>query len=362
MLTPINDPVQMLRPEDFRNTIDGKQADLFFLQNGDGLVVAVTNYGARIAAVYVRDKDGAWRDVVLGFASLAEYERDGDYHGAFVGRYANRIASGKFSLEGKEYTLATNNAPNHLHGGKKGFDRAVWQVEESVPESITLRHISPDGDEGYPGRVEVTLRYSVTKDNALRIEWEAKTDKATPVNMTNHAYFNLNGQGNGTVLDHRLAIHASAYTPVDATLIPVGELASVEGTPFDFRHPVTIGARINDKNEQLERGSGYDHNFVLDRTEEGGVLPAARAIGNESGIVLDVLTTEPGIQLYTGNFLKGDRPLKYGLSDPKNGAFCLETQHFPDSPNQPQFPATILQPGIVYDSETVFAFSVITTS
>ncbi|GAA4329727.1 aldose epimerase family protein [Flaviaesturariibacter amylovorans] len=350
-----NDPGSALDAAAFEQTIEGKEARLYRLSNGKGLHVAITNYGARLVALYTRDRDGAWRDVVLGFDKLQGYLDDGDYHGAIVGRYANRIARGRFSLEGRDYTLAINNAPNHLHGGKKGFNAAVWDVVSASERELVLQYISPDGEEGYPGTLSLTVHYRLADDDRLEIHFLANTDAATVLNVTNHAYWNLNGQGSGPVLEHELFINAGHFTPVDETLIPTGDLAFVTGTPFDFTKPEKIGARINDDNPQLVHGAGYDHNFVLMDTGEELMLAAA-ATGDQSGIRMAVYTTEPGIQLYTGNFLQSLHTLKYGLTDERRSAFCLETQHFPDSPNQPGFPSVLLRPGQVFQSRTDFVF------
>lgn len=339
--------------ESFQDTIDGKKVDLFILSN-EKAEVAITNYGARIVSYLVLDKEGRQTDIVVGFDSLEGYlGAEERYYGAIVGRYANRIARGKFALEGKEYKLATNNAPNHLHGGKKGYQDVVWTVVEATPQSLTLKYFSPDGEEGYPGNMDITVRYSLSGDD-LVLDFDATTDKATVFNITNHAYFNLNGQGSGTILDHQLMINADHYTPIDETSIPLGEIAPVEGTPFDFRTPTAIGSRIDEEDRQLKNGTGYDHNFVLNSKGDHQLLLAARAVGDKSGIVLEVLTTEPGIQLYTGNFMKAHHSIKYGYRDQKREAFCLETQHFPDSPNQPEFPSTVLEPGERFNSQTIF--------
>lgn len=351
-------PFFNLQQEAFQDDLDLKDTDLFFLQN-DHLSVAITNYGARIVALLVPDKNGEPTDVVTGFDSLQNYlQADEDYQGAIVGRYANRIAKGHFMLDGKKYTLATNNAPNHLHGGLKGFSNVVWEVKEATDEKLSLFYFSENGEEGYPGAVSVTVTYQL-QDSDLNIRFEATTDASTVINLTNHSYFNLNGQGSGDILNHQLQINAERYTPTDATAIPTGELAPVAGTPFDFRQLKRIGQDIEADNEQLRFGQGYDHNFVLKEAPQKDLFAAAIAIGDKSGIRLEVLTTEPGIQLYSGNFLKGKHTIKYGLKDNRRFAFCLETQHFPDSPNQPAFPTTVLRPGETYSTQTVFRFSTI---
>ena len=341
----------------FRQTIDGKQTDLFVLQNRQGVQAVFTNYGARWVSLLMPDRAGNVTDVVVGLTSVEDYKNaEEPYYGATVGRYANRIARGRFTLNGQEYTLATNNAPNHLHGGNQGFQYKVWDAVQTG-QSIAFTYLSPDGEEGYPGNLQVKAVYTLTDNNEITVTFEARTDKATVVNLTNHAYFNLNGQGSGDVLHHRLTINADRYTPIDETSIPLGTLDNVEGTPFDFRNGPTIGEKIDADDPQLKNGGGYDHNFVLNKGE-GELTLAALAVGDRSGIQLEVHTTEPGLQLYTGNFMAGKHNLKGGFKDEKRNAFCLETQHFPDSPNQPQFPSTVLQPGEVFTSRTIFRFSV----
>lgn len=342
----------------FQETIDGKQTDLYVLKNKD-LRVAITNYGARVVSLLMPDKNGNITDVSVGFDNIDDYTKGGDtYFGAVVGRYGNRIAKGKFKLDGKEYTLATNNAPNHLHGGNKGFSRVVWDVQQPEDSTLILIYISPDAEEGYPGELNAQVTYILTSNNELKIVYEATTDKPTVVNLTNHTYFNLNGEGSGSINNHLMMINANKFTPVDSTLIPTGKLENVANTPFDFRKPTAIGERINDTNNiQLKYGKGYDHNFVLNKSG-GGLTKAAEVVGDQSGIVMDVYTTEPGIQFYGGNFMNGTHKLKSGKTDDYRTAFCLETQHYPDSPNQPNFPSTTLEPGKVYKTTTVYAFSV----
>ena len=343
----------------FQQTIDGKQTNLYTLKNKD-IQVAITNYGARVVSILVPDKNGKLTDVVVGQDNVQAYTDGGDtYFGAIVGRYGNRIAKGKFKLDGKEYTLATNNGANHLHGGKKGFSRQVWDAQPVGDTSLVLTYVSKDGEEGYPGTLTSKVTYTVTSNNELKIDYNATTDKKTVLNLTNHSYFNLNGQGSGTINNHTLQINADNCTPVDSTLIPLGKIAPVANTPLDFRTATTIGARVNDtSNIQIKYGLGYDHNFVLNPNKGGGLNKAAEAIGDQSGIVMDVYTLEPGVQFYGGNFMTGNHTLKNGKKDDYRTAFCLETQHYPDSPNQPSFPSTTLEPGKEYKTTTVYAFSV----
>ncbi|MEX2044577.1 MAG: aldose epimerase family protein [Opitutus sp.] len=338
----------------------GGEATLHVLQNPGGLRAEISDYGGTLVRLLVPDRHGRLRDVVLGFDSLAGYLAHSPYFGCIIGRFGNRIAAGRFTLGGQTYQLATNNAPGgtpcHLHGGLQGFDKKIWSAEPfSSPggQALRLSLRSPDGEEGYPGNLDVTVTYTLGADNALRLDYTATTDRPTPLNLTNHTYFNLAGEGAGDVLGHVLTLNASHYTPVNAGLIPTGEMAPVAGTPFDFRTPHTIGDRIEQANEQLRLGSGYDHNFVLD-SHKNSPTPAATAIEPQSGRILEVLTTEPGVQFYTGNFLAGKFPGKNGHSYPRRGGFCLETQHFPDSPNQPHFPSAILQPEQTFRSTTVF--------
>lgn len=347
MLTKIN-------PDSFNETLNGEKVSLHFLNNKNNVEVAVTNYGARIVALIVPDKNQNPTDVVVGFDSLQGYLNSTEtYHGAIVGRYANRIARGKFTLNGKTYQLAINNAPNHLHGGPKGFNNQVWKVEDVKSNSIRLSYFSKDGEENYPGNLNVSVTYTLTDDNEVVIDYEATTDGATVLNITAHPFFNLNGQGTGTIENHLLQINADSYTPVDETLIPTG-IVTVENTPFDFRKQKTIGQNINDTNEQLKFGAGYDHNFVVNGQ---GMRSAGTAIGDKSGVAMETLTDQPGMQLYTGNWMQGENTIKYGLKDNSREAFCLETQHYPDSPNHPEFPSTVLNPGEVFRSTTIYKFS-----
>ena len=343
----------------FQKKVDNKPTDLYYLKNEREMIAAITNYGARLVSLIVPDKNEKPTDVVIGFNSIDEYLKSTDpYYGATIGRFANRIAKAKFFLEGKTYSLDTNIAPNHLHGGLKGFHNVVWNAEQLDEKNLLLTYLSIDGEEGYPGNLNVEIVYSLTDDNELKIYFKAGTDKTTVVNLTNHAYFNLNGQGSGSIENHELEINADYFTPMDEASIPFGVLEPVAGTPFDFCHPLAIGARINDEDLQLQNGKGYDHNFVLNKKTDERVGFAARASGDKTGIVMEVYTQEPGMQLYTGNFMTGKNKIKGGGADNYRTAFCLETQHFPDSPNRPSFPSAILEPEDLYKTETIFRFSV----
>lgn len=338
---------------------DFDDIQLFTLKNSTGMEVNVTNFGAIITAIKVPDRDGQMADVTLGYDNVADYINavDKPYFGAVVGRYGNRIAKGKFTIDGNEYSLPINNHPNSLHGGVIGFDKVVWDAEVVGDNGVKLTYLAKDMEQGYPGNLTVTVTYTLTDDNEIVVDYHATTDKATPVNLTQHAYFNLKGEGEGTILDHELTINADRYTPVDATLIPTGELAPVEGTPFDFRTAKPIGRDIEQENEQLKFGGGYDHNWVLTRKSEKDLELAATLYEPTSGRVLEISTTEPGLQFYCGNFLTGVLKGKSGQPYVHRGGLCLETQHYPDSPNQPDFPNTILKPGETYESKTVFKFS-----
>jgi aldose 1-epimerase len=336
---------------------DGTRVDAFTLKNGHGVEVRIITYGAAIASIKVPDRAGRFDDIVTGFDNLDGYLSRSRFFGAIAGRYANRIANARFTLDGKTYELAANNGKNHLHGGRRGFDKVVWKAapfERDGNSGVALTYVSPDGDEGYPGRLTATVTYTLTASDELTIDYEATTDKATPVNLTNHSYFNLAGDGRGDILQHRLTISADRYTPVDETLIPTGELAPVSGTPFDFRQPTAIGARIDADAEQIRRGKGYDHNFVLNGS---GLRKVARLVDPSSGRSLDVATTKPGLQFYSGNNLDGAAG-KNGHTYGRRTSLCLETQHFPDSPNHSTFPSTILRPGERFRSKTVFTFGV----
>ena len=342
-------------------TFQGKAVEMATLENSHGVEVQAINYGAIITSLKVPDRAGKVADVVLGFDQPQGYWADPPppFFGSVVGRYGNRIAKGQFSIAGKTYKLATNNGPNHLHGGVRGFDKVLWDMStKDTPQgsSVVFTRTSPDGEEGYPGNLHVTVTYTLTEKNELIVDYRATTDKATPVNLTQHSYFNLAGEGSGDILGHQLTIYADRYTPVDDTLIPTGELAPVQGTPFDFRQATAIGARINADNAQLKAGKGYDHNYVLNR-KGSGLEPAARLTDPKSGRTLEVATTEPGIQFYSGNFLDGTIKGKGGHVYAHRSGLCLETQHYPDSPNKPSFPSTILQPGKVYSTRTVMTFS-----
>jgi aldose 1-epimerase len=338
----------------------GESVELFTFTRAGAPTVTVTNLGGHIVSITAPGRDGKLADVTLGYRDFAGYLGDTSYFGCLVGRYANRIAKGRFSLDGKSYALATNNGPNSLHGGPAGFQKRVWSPKVvSGPEgdALELTYVSKDGEEGYPGTLTAKVVYSLRADGGLAIDYTATTDAPTIVNLTNHAYFNLAGEGEGTILGHEMQIEADATTPVDATLIPTGERRPVAGTPFDFRKPVAIGARIDAADEQLKAGGGYDHNYVL-RGARGELRLAARVVEPKSGRVLEVLTTEPGLQFYSGNFLDGKVVGKSGKPYVRRGAFCLEAQHFPDSPNQPGFPPVVLRPGQTSRQTTVYRFSV----
>ncbi|HWY06800.1 MAG TPA: aldose epimerase family protein [Candidatus Acidoferrales bacterium] len=356
-------PKSSVQIQPFGPIASGEKTDLYILRNSRGMAVAISNYGATVVSIKVPDRTGKFEDVVLGYESAKEYEDGTAHFGGTVGRYANRIAHGSFTLAGKTYTLPKNNGENTLHGGLLSFDKKMWAAKE-VPskegEAVEFTYVSPDGEEGFPGTMTVTVVFTLLNNkDELRIDYAASTDKPTVVNLTNHSYFNLAGQGNGDILSQTLQLNASKFTPVDAGLIPTGELRDVKNTPFDFTRPVAIGERINGADEQLKLGRGYDHNWVLDRKAGfSGIELAAVARDPKSGRVLEVLTTEPGIQFYTGNFLDGTAHGKGGNVYQQRYAFCLETQHFPDSPNHPGFPSTTLFPSKPFHSTTIFRFSV----
>jgi aldose 1-epimerase len=344
----------------FGTTRDGKAVEMFTLTNAAGIEIHAITYGGIITSLKTPDRSGQMADIVLGFDKLDGYVGNPPppFFGAIIGRYGNRIAKGQFTLDGKTYKLATNNGPNHLHGGNVGFDKVVWAAEPlRDANGIAFTRTSPDGEEGYPGNLRVRVTYTLTDRNELVVDYSATTDKPTPVNLTQHSYFNLGGDGSGDILGHQLTINADRYTPVNDALIPTGTLAPVQGTPFDFRKATPIGARINQDDPQLKNGKGYDHNWVLSR-EGNGLQLAARVLEPKSGRTLEITTTEPGLQFYSGNFLDGTITGKGGHVYKHRSGLCLETQHFPDSPNQPSFPSTILQPGKEYRSRTVFTFGV----
>jgi aldose 1-epimerase len=349
-----------MQKQAFGKLRDGQSADLYVLTNKHGMEAAITNYGATLVSLKVPDKAGKTGDVVLGYDNVSAYEDGKAFFGATVGRYGNRIAHGKFALDGATYTLAKNDGENHLHGGLVGFNKRMWtakDVSTAAGQSLELTSLSKDGEEGYPGNLSVKLVFTVPAgENALKIDYTATTDKDTVLNLTHHSYFNLSGQGNGDILQHQLTIHASKFTPVDATLIPTGELRAVSKTPFDFSKATAIGARINQDDEQLKFGKGYDHNWVLDR-KVAGALVVAEVYDPQSGRVMSVSTTEPGLQFYSGNFLDGTIKGKDGKTYGHRAALCLETQHYPDSPNHPDFPTTELKPGQRYHTTTIYKFS-----
>ena len=348
------------KKEAFGKLADGRAVDIYTLTNRNGVEVRITNYGAAIVSLKAPDRAGKFDDVVLGYDSLDGYLANSPYIGVVVGRYGNRIAKGRFSLNGVEYKLAVNNGENHLHGGIIGFDKVLWnasQAKTGNAAALQLTYVSADGEEGYPGRLSVKVVYTLTNLNELKVDYSGTTNKDTVVNLTQHSYFNLSGQGNGDILGHQLMINANSFTPTDAGSIPTGEIRAVKGTPFDFTTPMRIGERIDNPYEQIVLGKGYDHNFVLNG-KSGTLRRAARASDPGSGRVLEVWTTEPGVQFYTGNFLDGSKIGKDGKVYNARYGFCLETQHFPDSPNHPKFPTTVLRRGAAYRTTTVFKFSV----
>jgi aldose 1-epimerase len=341
----------------FEKSIDGKQTHYYVLKNKNGVQIALTDYGAHLVGVLVPDKNGKLTDVAVGFDDIDGYKKAmSNYYGATIGRYGNRIAKGHFVLDGKRYDLAINNKPNTLHGGTKGFNDVVWDAMQVNPQKVAFTYLSKDGEEGYPGNLNCKVIYELTDDNAVKISYEATTDKNTVVNLTNHSYFNLNGIGSGTILSHKVTFKASNYNPIDSTSIPTG-IAPVSGTPFDFNIPTEIGARIEANDQQLKNGKGYDHNFVLDKHDIR--TPIATVTGDKSGIEMQIFTTEPGLQFYSGNFMDGSNTIYGGAKDEHRTAFAMETQHFPDSPNQPKFPTTELKPGETYKSTTIYKFSVV---
>jgi aldose 1-epimerase len=355
---PAQNPKPKLTKAPYGRLQDGQVVDLITLRSPSGVEMEVITYGGTIVTLKTPDRTGALDDIVLGFDSLDPYPSQSPYFGCLIGRYGNRIAKGKFSLDGTPYTLATNNGPNHLHGGTIGWDKKVWSGEpfqNATGVGVVLTYTSKDGEEGYPGTVKATVTYTLTDMGQLIVDYRATTDKATIINLTQHTYFNLAGSKANDILGHELKLNAPQYTPVDDTLIPTGEIAPVAGTPFDFQTSTKIGARIDNKDVQLERGKGYDHNFVLARTAPG-LVEAARVVEPLTGRTLTISTTEPGIQFYSGNFLDGTLKGKGGRVYAHRGGFCLETQHYPDSPNHANFPSTVLRPGEEYKTQTVFTF------
>lgn len=345
---------------EFGKMPDGTIIEQYHLKNANGVELDVITYGGRITALKVPNKNADLENVVLGFDNLEDYLNDNPFFGALIGRFGNRIAKGKFALNDIEYALATNDGPNHLHGGAKGFDRVIWKaepIEGKEDSSLKLTYLSKDGEEGYPGNLNVIVTYTLTKDNALEVSYEATTDKATVINLTQHAYFNLTGDFSKSILDQEVVINSDYFLPVDATLIPTSEIRNVTGTPFDFRNPKTIGKDIDADNEQLKLGEGYDHCWVLNG-EKNTMGIAASAYDKMSGRFLEIFTNEPAIQFYTGNFLDGTLPMANGETYAHRTGFCLETQHFPNSPNQTEFPSVVLNPGEKYASKTTFKFSV----
>lgn len=350
-----------LKAEDFRKTVDGKTTDLYFLRNGN-IQAAITNYGGRIVGLCTPDKTGKMGDIVLGFNNIDGYlNANMPYHGTLIGRVGNRIAKGKFTIDGLEYTLPLNNGVNHLHGGPKGFHAVVWDVKAATDSTIVLTYLSKDGEMGYPGNLNVEVQYLLSSKNEVVMSYKATTNKSTPVNLTNHAFFNLAGEGNGTINDHILTLNADAYTPVDSTLIPIAGNEPVEGTPFNFRKGKAIGTDLGqvETNIQLKHGPGYDHNFALNKTVAGEMTLAATVVEPVSGRKMEIFTQEPAIQFYGGNFMDGSDTGKSGKKYNFRESFALETQHSPDSPNNANFPSIILKPGEVYQTSSIYKFSVV---
>ena len=348
-----------LNPADFIKDIDGKQAALYILTNDKGAEVTITNYGAKIVSLMVPDKSGKLIDVVTGHNNIEEYlTSEEPYFGAVCGRYGNRIAGGKFELDGVVYDkLAINNGPNNLHGGIKGFNSVMWDMQQTDKQTVVLKYSAADGEEGFPGKLDTTVTYHLTNDNEVVILYHAVTDKPTVLNLTNHSYFNLSGQGDPSVYDHQLTINADYYLPTNNTSIPYGPKAKVEGTPMDFRTPHAVGERIDEDFEALNFGKGYDHNYILNKEQANELGFCAHCESPKTGIVMDVYTTEPGVQLYTGNWMTGNFIGKGGQRYPERAALCLETQHYPDSPNKPEYPTTVLRPGEVFERKTIYKFS-----
>jgi aldose 1-epimerase len=354
-MTDSTTQVTLPPPAGFEKTIEGKQTHLYILKNKNGMEAAITNYGGHLISLLVPDKTGKLTNVVVGFDDIDKYKKAmSAYYGATIGRYGNRIAKGHFVLDGKRYDLFINNKPNTLHGGEKGFNDVVWDAKQINDHTVELTYLSKDMEEGYPGNLNCKVTYQLTDDNAVKISYEATTDKRTIVNLTNHSYFNLNGIGSGTILNHVVELKAANYLPVDSTSIPLGKIAPVAGTPFDFTKPAEIGSRINDNDQQLKNGKGYDHNYVLDKHDLN--TPIATVTGDKSSIKMEIFTEEPGLQFYSGNFMSGNNTMLGGRKDDKRTAFAMETQHYPDSPNQPQFPSTVVKPGEVYKTVTIYKF------
>lgn len=350
---------KMVNQDDFKTTIDGKSVDLYNLKNSNGVVVQITNYGGKIVSIIVPDRDGNFDDIVTGYDNIEGYINGDNSFGATIGRYGNRIADGKFELDGKEYTLVKNSGENHIHGGRKNFSNTVWEIigDKSGQQKLSLYYLSKDGEEGYPGNLDVRVVYTLTDKNELIIDYYATTDKTTVVNLTNHSYFNLAGGGFDPIYEHELQITAKQFVPGDEELIPLGALWDVENTPMDFNKPTSIGKRINEDYEQLKRGKGYDHTYVLNN-EKGALLKYAEVYDPKTGRVMECQTTEPGVQFYTANHFNGSQVGNNGVSYRKQCAFCLETQHYPDSPNQPQFPSTVLTPDEYYKTTSIYKFGI----
>lgn len=355
-------PLHGLDPTSFEKEIDGKQTKFYTLINENGVEITFTNFGQRLISLYVPDKKGNFDDVVLGPDNLEGFMAPGGaFFGAVVGRYGNRIGKGEFELNGTKYELVKNNNGNHLHGGTKGFNAVVWDVDQHSDDSIIFSRTSPDMEEGYPGNLKTVVSYRLTDENELKIDYQATTDKTTVVNLTHHSFFNLEGEAAGNIGNHVMMINADGFTPVDEGLIPTGEIRKVGGTPFDFREPKPIGRDIDADTEQIKFGKGYDHNFVLNAepTNEDGLALAAKVVEPKTGRTMEVYTNEPGVQFYTGNFMDGSYTGKAGKPYVFRGTFCLETQHFPDSPNKPDFPSTVLEPGEIYNSSCTYKFGVV---
>ncbi|WP_232456811.1 aldose epimerase family protein [Pedobacter psychrophilus] len=355
--TEVSNPKNVINYGDL-DTLQGKKIDIYTIKNG--LIKATfTNYGARMVSLWVPDKNGILTDVVLGLATVKDYlQANQPFFGPTIGRFGNRIAKGQFDLNGEHFQLNINSGGNTLHGGKNGFHNKVWDVQQPDSTKLILTYFAKDGEEGFPGNLKTKVTFSITDKGALKLEYDATTDKPTIVNLTNHSYFNLNGEGSGEIINHQLTIYADKYTPVNSALIPTGELANVKGTPFDFTKPISVGSKINIENEQLKYGKGYDHNFVLNGKKVNSKIHAATVVGDKSSIQLDIYTDEPGLQFYSGNYLKGKDALKNGSRDTYRSGFAIETQHFPDSPNQPSFPSTVLNPDKKYHTVSLYQFSI----